>query len=443
MYWLIMGAGQCLKIIESIVVLYTAVVLATRPHPLRWKGKIAKSILALLLGLILLVNVINSFYFKFSFIEIIINIVALIVILGIFYKIYFLQLSTQLLVYWLYICIFQNFMILLSCIEGRMSFYTYITNKEISWHWLHLLSMLIVIAAVLWLNYVTRKRCFIELRHRRSYWILCSLSVSGWVAFDLFSPFENYIDRPQMLYVVSFGLLFIIMISMILIAVSIRSNRMIKRRELTAEYNFSMMQEQYSLVKELYESKRKQVHDYRQQYAMILGFLKNKESDKAIAYIEMLTDDLHTMNLKVYTGITAIDFILDYKLSQAKAQHIHVDTAFDILFCPVKDMEICVILGNLMDNAIEAVMGLEASLRCIRLTMKTENNIFVMRISNPYHGKRRRIEGIYETTKENKELHGIGLESVERIIKSYDGDMDICDDGNHFTVNVSIFKRTL
>lgn len=89
---------------------------------------------------------------------------------------------------------------------------------------------------------------------------------------------------------------------------------------------------------------------------------------------------------------------------------------------------------------MEATAVLEVPRRHIKVAMKMSGNIFVLEISNPYEGKRRKIDGRYETTKGDRANHGLGLASVRNIVEVGDGLMDIHDDGKCFEVVVTLFS---
>ena len=102
----------------------------------------------------------------------------------------------------------------------------------------------------------------------------------------------------------------------------------------------------------------------------------------------------------------------------------------------------CLNIGNLFDNAIEAVKDLPDEQRQIDFSIQNPNGIFRIEMSNPYEDERRKVEHHYLTTKkENTEMHGLGLMSVQKIVEKYDGLMEISDTDNVFKVIVIFFVR--
>ena len=101
----------------------------------------------------------------------------------------------------------------------------------------------------------------------------------------------------------------------------------------------------------------------------------------------------------------------------------------------------CILLGNLLDNAIEAVRGLDREKREIRVRMMTPNNMFLLEIQNPYEGVRRKVQERYLTTKSDHNLHGLGLDSVKRIVEKNGGFLEISDENQIFQVNVTLMGK--
>ena len=133
--------------------------------------------------------------------------------------------------------------------------------------------------------------------------------------------------------------------------------------------------------------------------------------------------------------------MLNYKIKEAAKYGIAIETNLDIYFCPLEVTDMCILLGNLLDNAIEAVRYLSEDRRIITIKMKNPNNFFLMEISNPYEGERKKKNGRYVTTKENKDIHGLGLVSVEKIVEKLEGLIEIKDTDHMFTVFISLFPK--
>jgi hypothetical protein len=115
--------------------------------------------------------------------------------------------------------------------------------------------------------------------------------------------------------------------------------------------------------------------------------------------------------------------LVDYR-GVAKKNHVQVDifveAGFNIEF--MKEIDVTSILGNLLDNAMEAAKKCEKGLVSIALYMENSGSLSVCRIENNYMVGELRSEGNkLLTTKENPEWHGIGLQNVKRLVEEYSG----------------------
>ena len=87
----------------------------------------------------------------------------------------------------------------------------------------------------------------------------------------------------------------------------------------------------------------------------------------------------------------------------------------------VSMFDLCIVLGNLIDNAIEANERIDKECREINLEMRQNGDYLYVKISNPLNGKLSIENGKIKTTKKDTIFHGFGLESIEEIAKKYSG----------------------
>lgn len=133
---------------------------------------------------------------------------------------------------------------------------------------------------------------------------------------------------------------------------------------------------------------------------------------------------------------------MNYKAAVAHSKGITFDAklrmAYDV---DTEDAIICSLLGNLIDNAIEAVSGIEDKEieRVISLIIKISFNNLYVNISNPYAGEHIRDGNDFRTTKEDAGEHGIGLKIVQNIVKNYNGIMKVKDSDGVFEVEVLVY----
>lgn len=439
-----MNTGYVITILFKIVTVYVGVLLAVRPCAMRWENRWAKGIFAVLVAVAMFWRGGNTFYVKSSPIESTIVAAQLFLILLLFYDINVWQLCVRNFFYWCHLMIFEYFVVYLICYIDKVTFaeynVNYIPGREIPWSGLHLMVEVLMSGGLLAVAYWMRGRSFIQCRKKRIYKYLLILLLVEWLFFEnIIYTNEYFYKRTVGSYILLLFLFLLFLLIACMLFVLLNAYYDAKQQERLEAMNGRMVSEQYASLNELYQEKRRQFHDMRNQLVMIDGYLKEDAPEAAKRYVEELLEVSAFSKKQSYTGILVIDFMINYKLDQAKAQGINVHLSLDVQACPVKDRDFCVILGNLMDNAIEATAALEAPRRQIRLSMKMSGNIFVLEICNPYEGKRRRIDGRYETTKEDRSSHELGLASVQNIVDGADGLMEIHDDGKNFDVVVSLF----
>ena len=197
------------------------------------------------------------------------------------------------------------------------------------------------------------------------------------------------------------------------------------------EYQVEMMQENMASTRVLR-------HDMKNKLYTLHVMAQNKEYERLMTSLEELTDA--SMNLDEYShsGNTTIDSIINYKLKDAKQEGISVSV--DILVpmdIEVPTFDMAIILGNLLDNAIEAVAYVEE--RWIDIKMKYSKGQLLLEISNSYDGIINRDDKGIVTRKEDKKNHGVGIKSVEEVLKKYDGILRIKDESGVFTAEVLMY----
>ncbi|WP_052307062.1 ATP-binding protein [Acetobacterium woodii] len=104
----------------------------------------------------------------------------------------------------------------------------------------------------------------------------------------------------------------------------------------------------------------------------------------------------------------------------------------------ISSFDLAIVLGNLLDNAIEAVAELEKD-RQIKIKMNYDKGRFIILVENHYQGQRLKIGDQYLTTHKEKSEHGLGLENIKKVLEKYNGTMQIEDTETIFSVRLLMF----
>jgi signal transduction histidine kinase len=210
-----------------------------------------------------------------------------------------------------------------------------------------------------------------------------------------------------------------------------------KQYELTEQHN--------NQVIEVYDRMREWRHDYNNHMQLIVGMLESPDSnnDEIINYIKDLDEKIKSSSLEIVTGNLLIDAIVSVKATLASVHDISFEYKISLTDAiTIDDTDLCSILSNLLDNAIEACCKLVEN-RYIHLEMLIFRNQFNIKIKNSTDGNYRIENGRFKTTKSG-DLHGIGMGHVKSIVENYGGIFDAVPESDSFTVNISIpLKRKI
>ena len=203
-------------------------------------------------------------------------------------------------------------------------------------------------------------------------------------------------------------------------------------------YQRELIDTHYQEVENMYKKMRGWRHDYR-NHIQTMKVLADKGDLEAIKeYLNKLDEDLATVDTVVKTGNAMADAILNSKISLAKSKGINVKVDAHV---PVKlkmsELDLCVILGNLFDNAIEASLPLAENERLIRVYMVMKNTQLYISFTNFTSSKKQIKEAnLFKTTKGDG--HGFGLVRIDSIIEKLDGYLSRNSEDGAFTTEILI-----
>lgn len=194
----------------------------------------------------------------------------------------------------------------------------------------------------------------------------------------------------------------------------------------------------YKKIDKLNDDVRQFRHDYRNHLLCIQGMLKAQEYDEAIAYAEKLTEHTAASSPKYFTGNSIADSILNDKLEYA--QNIGAEIKCDgIIHEDIPAIDICIILANALDNALEACEKItDSSPKIISVKCDYFKCIQLICITNPISENVVIHNNNIETSKSDKNNHGIGLYNIRKTVAKYNGEFDITCDNNVFTLDIAL-----
>ena len=204
----------------------------------------------------------------------------------------------------------------------------------------------------------------------------------------------------------------------------------------TRDFQSSVLTHQYEEIKTIYLNMRGWRHDYRNHIQLLKMYAQNGDLDAIRAYLDALETDLTRVDTVVKTGNRMADAILNSKISLAKSKHIPVRADAHIpVALAVSDLDLCVILGNLFDNAIEASLRLPEEERMIRVYMDTKGAQLYISFTNlAAGGKQKKENGRFRSTKGAG--HGFGLFRIDSVVGRLGGYIRRASEAGAFTTEI-------
>lgn len=255
--------------------------------------------------------------------------------------------------------------------------------------------------------------CFVLIRHyRASSWWRVLLLTGGFAAGYFLLLFRLDALHTEILLLAA--LFFIACGSRTAVRKSDEAN--------AAAYQNRLLQRQVAEVQNIYMTMRGWRHDYHNHLQSLKAYLKLGQVDEAERYLDELETDLTDVDQLAETGNVQLDAILNSKLSLAVKQGIDVN--YKAAVPPkltVSDIDLCVVIGNLIDNAVEACEKISpaSGKRFLRLYIGVVKRQLYISVTNATTERIRKIDEEYFTSKRGN--HGHGLKRINLVVGKYDG----------------------
>ena len=208
-----------------------------------------------------------------------------------------------------------------------------------------------------------------------------------------------------------------------------------------AAYQRDLIETHYAEVENMYRQIRGWRHDYRNHIQTMKVHAANGDMEAVRRYLDKLDTDLSTVDTAIKTGNPMTDAILNSKISLARSKKIDVRADANI---PVKldisELDLCCIIGNLFDNAIEASLMLPEQRRLIRVYMDMKGSQLYISFTNFTAGKKlAKSAGRFASTKGGG--HGFGLVRIDAIVDRLSGYISRNSEDGAFTTEILLPTR--
>lgn len=209
-----------------------------------------------------------------------------------------------------------------------------------------------------------------------------------------------------------------------------RANRRIEA------YQRELLKTHFLEVDNMYRKMRGWRHDYRNHIQVLKSYTDKGDLEAISKYLDGLEKDLYTVDTVIKTGNPMTDAILNSKIALANDRNIRVEVDAHIpVLLSVSAVDLCTILSNLFDNAIEASENLPADRRVIRVYIDLKGSqLYISFLNFTSGGKLQKVGNIFKSTKGGE--HGLGLGRIDDVVKRLGGYISRNSEEGAFTTEV-------
>ena len=248
-------------------------------------------------------------------------------------------------------------------------------------------------------------------------------------------------DNPEIRIYLLLGMASIVMANIFAYCFFVKTNRQYERslkleiQKQQYEQQISSQSKHIDEILVMQKQIKKFRHDSSHHFTALKGFFANQQIQDGLKYIEKISDDLEQTEL-VDTGNTAFDAIISTKKVLAESKNIKFNLQIQIPEkIQVDAVDLCVIFGNALDNAIEACEKLETR-RTINVSAIYDDSQLICKVTNIALPNKSGLQ----TTKNDKENHGFGLDNIKQALSKYTHVLRIDQTDDKFSLSFIIFN---
>jgi len=183
-----------------------------------------------------------------------------------------------------------------------------------------------------------------------------------------------------------------------------------------------ILERDYQALRRTYADNAKLYHDLHNHIEAIYQCLTGGNIQEAVQYCEQLRTPVREISQTVWTGDKAIDYLISSKMALAEQEDIQTKVNIEYPHnTNIRSVDLITILGNLLDNALEAAKTAPERLRFLHLTIRRINAMLIIKVENGYGEAPTQENGNLLTSKADKVFHGWGLKSIQTAAERYDG----------------------
>lgn len=192
-------------------------------------------------------------------------------------------------------------------------------------------------------------------------------------------------------------------------------------------------EERHKDVSRIWNNTRQMQHDIKQHLTVILSQLESCNFDECRTYINHLLPSIEHMETLIKSGNTVLDYLINSKLGVLKNTQVHVSGVIGD-FSDIRESDLACLVGNILDNAIEATEYIEDKRIELIFTIQNSNRILICKNTVKDSVLKHNRELI--STKSEYDGHGLGHIIIAKIVNDYNGIVDYFEEGNMFGIEI-------
>ena len=246
-------------------------------------------------------------------------------------------------------------------------------------------------------------------------------------------------ESPMLFWVCGTVIGVVVILSFLVIKMMYAQIQMENHMMIQKQKNMEMY---YSQMRKNYENIARINHNIKHERLYIYQCLKNNQIDDAIKHLEDIVQKVSVR--KVWTGNKTIDFLIDIKWQEMKEKNIVCKLHSDFFSLPIPENEFCLVLGLLLENAVEASEKCEQNKKWVEIALVNRNDIFQLILKNSCCSMPQERNGKLISSKKEDGTHGWGLLNVENIVEKYEGKINYNWTSEEFSLSIifwNIYER--
>lgn len=236
----------------------------------------------------------------------------------------------------------------------------------------------------------------------------------------------------------------IILINILCLYITVNLSETHKREEqLIIDQRRSEYSQQYAqMIKEQYEQTRRLRHDMKQYADTIRGLLKAGNMKAMKSLVEEQTEILSSITTVINVDNDFLNAILNSKLSFAKSKNIDILCSIENDVSGIEDIDLCNLVGNLLDNAIAAAEKCDPDSRLIEINISSSGSRLIVTVRNSICCSVLNENPKLKSTKQDTSGHGFGIKTIKYLAEKYNGRFDYYEEGFTFVTSVELHRDT-